>query len=73
MSFCFFFFSLVLLYSTDTDKMLDALRDLRVKHLEHSKAKTAEAFQQMYDAAKEQVSQGFLWVDGIFRFRCLFE
>ena len=60
----------MLLYSTDTDKMLDALRDLRVKHLEHSKAKTAEAFQQMYDAAKEQVSQGFLWVDGS---GCLFE
>lgn len=34
--------------------MLDALRDLRIKHLENCKAKTAEAFQELYGAAREQ-------------------
>ena len=37
--------------------MIDALRDLRVKHLENCKAKTAKAFQELYDTAKEQVRQ----------------
>lgn len=36
--------------------MLDALRDLRVKHLENCKAKTAEAFQELYNTAKDQAS-----------------
>lgn len=46
----FFFFD-----RTDTEKMVDALRDLRVKHLENCKAKTAEAFQELYNAARDQV------------------
>eukprot|EP00903_Cladosiphon_okamuranus_P011552 g10875.t1 len=40
---------------TDLDKMLDALRDLRVKHLENCKAKSAEEFQKLYTTAKEQI------------------
>lgn len=43
--------------STETDKMLDALRDLRVKHLENCKAKTAEAFQELYNTVKDQASE----------------
>ena len=42
--------------STDEEKMLDALRDLRIKHLEHCKAKDATAFQELYNTAKEQVT-----------------
>ncbi|CAM9495329.1 unnamed protein product [Ectocarpus fasciculatus] len=41
---------------TETDKMVDALRDVRVKHLENCKAKTAEAFQELYNTAKDQAS-----------------
>lgn len=39
--------------------MLDALRDLRVKYLDNCKAKTADAFQELYKAAQDQV--GICW------------
>lgn len=42
--------------------MLDALRDLRVKHLDNCKAKTANAFQGLYKAAQDQVGTcGTCW------------
>lgn len=46
--------------------MLDALRDLRVKHLENCKAKTAKAFQELYDTAKEQASRGGGVLNAVF-------
>lgn len=52
--------------------MLDALRDLRVKHLENCKAKTAKAFQELYDTAKEQARRAGRW-NAILSFRIVFD
>ncbi|CAM9991656.1 unnamed protein product [Ectocarpus sp. 12 AP-2014] len=49
---------------TETEKMLDALRDLRVKHLENCKANTGEAFEELYNTAKDQASDREIRADG---------
>ena len=42
---------------TNAEKLLDALRDLRIKHLENCKAKSVDAFQDMYKTVCEQVKK----------------
>lgn len=51
------FVVLAVFLRTDAEKLLDALRDLRIKHLEHSKAKSAEAFETLYKTVCEQVKR----------------